>query len=411
MDEHAEYIAQLLLKHINGTLSENEALELRAWAAEKSSHAALLEQVNSATFVTEKLRAYQGRAIPRPDEIPALRNAMANRGSRLRYLRGWLPYAAAIVFVLFVGVLTYQLSSKVSNPQNDGMAADIQPGGNRATLVLENGSTIDLSAEHSGIIVGQTIKYIDGSMVRIPDKTVSRGRKDAAKPGAVTEDGAPNYLALVTPRGGQYQVTLPDGTRVWLNAASSLRYPSRFMGDERIVELEGEAYFEVSERWSENSDRSAAKQPFLVKTKAQTVVVLGTRFNVAAYPDEPETKTTLIEGAVLVSPVADRPSTAILKPGQQAILSNGQLNVRKLDAALEVAWINGYFTFENETVQSIMRKAVRWYDRLEVEYEGIPDKRYTGGFSRKSSLSQFLQILELNNIRYERKANKVVIKP
>src|SRR5690606_13352531 len=183
---------------------------------------------------------------------------------------------------------------------------DILPGGNRATLTLADGRTINLSEAQTGIVVGDGITYLDGTGVL--DNSAS---------------SVSTIMSLSTPKGGTYQITLPDGSKVWLNANSTLKYPSRFGGKERVVELEGEAYFDVSQQSTANS-RQASFVPFLVKTNNQTVEVLGTEFNISAYADDPVTKTTLVEGSVKVSAHAVNAST-LLKPGEQGLLLHDRI--------------------------------------------------------------------------------------
>ena len=201
------------------------------------------------------------------------------------------------------------------------------------------------------------------------------------------------FNTIQTPRGGQYQVVLPDGTKVWLNAASSLKYPEVFMGNTRTVELSGEAYFEVSKNKA---------MPFHVKSKFQDVEVLGTHFNINSYMDEQTIKTTLLEGSVKVSNLK---SLKILKPGQQSIAGISENSLIKLasevDTDDETAWKNGLFQFNNSDLKIILNQLERWYD-IKIDYASIPAKRYNGMISRKVKLSEVLKMLEkTGNIKFE----------
>ncbi|HRN56598.1 MAG TPA: DUF4974 domain-containing protein, partial [Agriterribacter sp.] len=265
-------------------------------------------------------------------------------------------------------------------------AANIAPGGNRATLTLANGSRINLSEAHEGIVINNDrISYEDHSQeIMQLDKS------------------AINDLVLSTPKGGTYQVTLPDGTKVWLNAASTLKYPSRFEGAERVVMFSGEGYFEVAKD---------ASKPFRVISDDQEVVVLGTEFNICAYPDEDEKKTTLVEGKVKVSYTGDS-HTLQLSPSEQSTLKNGQLTSQQVDVAGEIAWREGVFAFRKESLESIMRKISRWYN-VDVDLqENVAQRTFTGTVSKYENISGVLETLELTNVlHFEIKGNRLIVKP
>jgi len=195
-------------------------------------------------------------------------------------------------------------------------------------------------------------------------------------------------------------MTLSDGTIVWLNAESSLRFPVAFTGNERKVELTGEAYFEVSHN---------SKQPFKVMANGETVEDIGTHFNINAYADEPATKTTLLEGAIKVSIAGGagvRPS-----PGQQTALINGHFTIKAVDPEQTIAWKNDLFDFEHATIPEIMRQASRWYD-VDIVYEGsLPDKKFGGTISRNVSASKFLDILKFSGVKFRIDGKKIIVKP
>lgn len=296
----------------------------------------------------------------------------------------WLRIAAAVSLLILVGSGSYFLFLKKLSPprqhqpqQEMQTNTDIRPGSNRAVLTLSNGSKILLYEAETGKLADQNgiqvSKTSDGTIVY-----------DASYAG---QDRSPaSYNTIKTPRGGQYQVVLPDGTKVWLNAASTLRYPTGFSGKERKVELAGEAYFEVA--------RDDSK-PFRVNTLDQVIEVLGTHFNVSAYTDETETRTTLLEGSVKI--IAGN-NTDLLKPGQQAtvVSSSSRIAIRShvnTDAA--VAWKNGKFIFEGERIESIMKKIGRWYN-AEIIYQGVAtEQEFIGTVSRFENVSEVLNLLEL----------------
>ncbi len=344
----------------------------------------------------------------------------------------WLPYAAAIIFALAVGIYVYQVSDKQLTVGNL-VEADIQPGGNRATLTLADGRTIALSSEQSGIVVGDDIKYLGGIEVL---EQGARSKEQGQHSPFGMENGNHNtqYAILTTPKGGTYQLTLADGTKVWLNAASTLKYPERFDDKERVVELEGEAYFEVSYQLSavsnqllvdgrkqaESRQPIAKKVPFLVKTATQTVEVLGTQFNISAYDDDADTKTTLVEGKVHVT--ADGQGAAIrntqyaiLSPGQQSIVNQENIHVNNVDVSGFIGWKSGDFVFNGTELRDAMKQLSRWYD-VEVVYEGhIPRTPFYGSISRNYSLTKLLNVLKEGKVNFSIQqhgsTNRLIVKP
>lgn len=297
-------------------------------------------------------------------------------------LRRYISYAAAILVFLSVGLAWYYFSN-TSRTQEHRLVSryggDVMAGGNRATLMLADGSTVELSKDQSGIVVGgDSINYADGSAVLDTRHKTQDTRQD----GRMQESLKTNYYVLSTPKGGQYKVVLPDGSEVWLNAASKLRYPSGFTGGERNVELEGEAYFRVSH----DADR-----PFTVRSGGQSVTVLGTEFNINAYGNEPAVTTTLVSGSVAIKgPSQDARK---LSPNQQAIFTAGQLAIREVDVEEYTAWKNGYFKFDGTELHTVLRQLERWYD-IEVDYAGLPDRKLYAKIKRDEKLSNVLYMIE-----------------
>jgi len=283
-----------------------------------------------------------------------------------------LCISVAVYFAVHKNKTSRQLIARF--PPNE-ILNDIGPGGNKAILVLANGEKISLKDE------------IQGKLGNQGGTSVSRlGKGTLVYDVSNKEDNLnPTYNRLITPRGGQFQVNLPDGTKVWLNAESSLRYPTSFTGEERIVDLDGEAYFEVAKN---------KKMPFSVKTKQATVRVLGTHFNIMAYANEEISLVSLLEGAVGIQ---TQTSKATLVPGQQArILPSDRMAViNAIDIEQVVAWKNGYFMFANESLESIMRKMSRWYD-VEIEFkDNLKGKKFWGTISRFKNISEVLKTLEM----------------
>lgn len=292
----------------------------------------------------------------------------------------WSRYAiaASILIAVALGLHFFFNPFSISGQQAVVYKTDIAPGIHTATLTLANGHKIDLAtaangklAEEQGAIVTKTA---DGRIVY-----------------AIKDAGAtalPEYNIMSTTRGQEYQLTLPDGTQVWLNSASSLKYPSTFAAaGSREVELKGEAYFEVAK------DKV---HPFLVTTEKQEVEVLGTHFNINAYDDDPNIRTTLLEGSVKVT---EGTQLKVLKPGQQAVSNGNTIRVNEVDTEGAVAWKNGYFDFNEENLENIMNKIARWYD-VEVVYKDpeLKTQTFTGNISKFSTVSKVLKKLALSNI-------------
>jgi transmembrane sensor len=289
---------------------------------------------------------------------------------------------------------------------------DIEPGSDQAVLTLSNGQKINLSDAKDGTLAeqGNVIISKSGSgelTFKIKQDEVLVNPTDRAKPtdsirGKLAQVPDLNQLnSVTTPRGGQYAIVLPDGTKVWINAGSTLRFPSSFIDlPERRVELIGEAYFEV-QKATNLMDKLRKRIPFIVKTSKQEVTVLGTHFNINCYNDEPNTKTTLLEGSVRIAtlPTAEGAGAAretTIKPDQQAVLTGSSLKVNQIDADDAVAWKNGEFMFRAESLESIMRKISRWYG-VDIVYEDkqVGKKLFGGTISKFQKVSEVLSMLEL----------------
>lgn len=315
--------------------------------------------------------------------------------TRVRRLRRWLPYAAAVLLVASVvgyfAVVNRQ--SLVDSPS----IVDIQPGGNKATLTLADGTTVDLSSEQSGIIVGDGITYLDGSAV--VNEQVNKSASEQGRGGLSAGESGSHAHKLTTPKGGTYQVTLPDGSKVWLNAASTLTYPSHFTDNERVVELAGEGYFAI---------KKDSKRPFKVRSAGQEVEVLGTEFNLSAYPDEAKTNTTLVEGTVQI---VNRQSTIAntLKPGEQSTVRGATTVVQNVEIERYTAWKNGYFYFKKTPLEDVLRQAARWYD-IEVVYrDGVLNETFSGDIKRDVSLRGLLEIMQLSTINVTLEGRTLIV--
>ena len=302
----------------------------------------------------------------------------------------WPRIAAAASIVIVLSFGGYFLLQK-TQINHIAQTATIKPGTNEAYLTLGNGERISLTNMANGVVARQSgiavQKTSNGMLV------YTRIQKQNSNSDELI------YNTVETPRGGQYQVVLPDGTEVWLNAASSLKYPASFASQKyRKVELKGEAYFQVSK------DKD---HPFVVKTNAQEVLVLGTHFNINAYQDENGTTTTLLEGKVKVW---NDKGSKILKPGECALEEKGLFKVDQADIDGTMAWKNGYLSFNNEDLQGVMRKISRWYD-VDVEYRGKPVKEgFNGTMSKYKSIDQLLKMLEsTGSVHFKIEGRRIIV--
>lgn len=324
--------------------------------------------------LVEQFYLSQLKAGKLPEELPAqqLKAAMwttiaaqtaPKQNSRPITTRLWPKKAIAISAAALVLILgTWMFIENNQEADLLVMSNDIAPGKNRATLRLANGQTIPLSEAKTGLVIDATaLKYNDQSPI------------PAAELGKEIQ-----MLAVQTPKGGQYQVLLPDGTKAWLNASSSIQFPSSFQQSKsRKVSIEGEVYFEVSKD---------QKHPFIVKSSNQEIEVLGTHFNVQQRAGHQITTTTLLEGRVRVQ-------QTILQPGQQAQNRSGNIAVDVADTAAVMAWKNGYFSFHNTSIQEVMETLSSWYD-IEVELDkDLNTEGFTGKFSRSRNISEVLKML------------------
>ena len=369
-----EQAKEILEKYNNGSADARERAMLDNWFLQESRKSEGLD--DDGKFVLLKGEIWE----------KTLLKSGLDTSPRSRMFRLWPRIAASVALIGLASAVFFYFNSDKLPVTKAQYVADVAPGGTKATLTLANGDKISLTDASNGSVAKQAgvkiTKMADG---RIVYSVVASGDETVAN-GEVMKN------TITTPNGGKYEVILPDGTKVTLNAASSLTFPTAFIGTERQVKLAGEAYFEVAEN---------KEMPFTVNSGVQTVEVLGTHFNINAYPDERTLKTTLVEGSVKV--MAGSMSTVIV-PGQQTALDSADpanISRQYVDIDKETAWKNDVFAFDKADVRSVMRQISRWYD-VEVVYVGqFPDEDFFGEISRKSNLSKVAKILELNNIKLE----------
>jgi transmembrane sensor len=305
----------------------------------------------------------------------------------------WKPVMAAASVAILVSAVTvlFRPASKPAKSNTTAQKNDIRPGSNKAVLTLANGQKITLTDSINGQIAVQSNAKI---------AKTAKGQIVYQSPNGVRDkDLAPGYNTIEAPTGGQWEVILPDRSKVWLNAKSSLTYPTYFTGNERKVQLKGEAYFEIAHN---------AKMPFKVSSRGQTVEVLGTHFDIMAYDDDDIIKTTLLEGSVKIS---NNGHSYILIPGEQAQVSDAGTKVtNETDLEDVMAWKNGYFKF-NDNLENVMRKISRWYN-IEIKYANNvdPSLRFGGKISRYKNLSSALKIMELTgNVHFKVEGRRVTV--
>lgn len=393
--------AELILKFLRGELSTDEDGRLKAWLEEDERNRIFLESLTGETSLEECLDFLSSVDVPAALDKTLLRmkgghaQTSSPRGGLLRRLARW-KVAAAILLVLVTALAflwRYAWQAPPGPPAGiSRQETDVLPGGYKATLRLADGSVIALKDTGN-----RTVRERNGVRIRQQGGEViyeATGAETAAKQNA--------WNTISTPLGGKYRLQLPDGSKVWLNAGSDLRFPAVFDGSRREVELKGEAYFDVAR----NKDK-----PFHVKVNGLTVEVLGTHFNVKAYGDEQFVQATLIEGSVKVRTHA---AEELLLPGRQASLDNakGELQVREVNIKDVLAWKNDLFRFTNESVEEVMRKIGRWYN-VEVVYSGVgADTRFSGMISRDVPLSKVLEMLEMTGgARFRVDGRRVTVLP
>ncbi len=381
----------LLRKHRQGTLTDQERRSLERWYR---SYALSRPRHIDQEEMEKRLDEVWNTLLETDDEtaVPLRSNS-----------RRWLLWAgAAASLLLMAGLYWWPPVLPTADPQTNTVA-DVLPGTARAYLLLSNGKQMDLSQEVSGILADEN----GVTVVKVQEGELSY------QPAPEPTTGKPVYNEIITPRAGQYMVHLPDGTKVWLNAASSIRFPIEFSGGQRVVDIKGEAYFEVSKQFS-----NGKRIPFLVRSGQQTVEVLGTEFNVNSYSDEQAIRTTLVEGSIKVNFSGIRGKEVLLRPGQQLqyipaagkkITDEERLTVNTINTQAAIAWKNGYFRFDHVSLEELMRQICRWY-QMDVWYDGPLGKHeFVGKIERTATLAEVLAILEAGDLSFQIDQNKIIV--
>ncbi|ATL49242.1 iron dicitrate transport regulator FecR [Chitinophaga caeni] len=388
-----QHIIELIHKHLQNNLSDEEQVILNTWVNASEQNRRIFESVTDPQELLPGLQQFYNYnpdkiAAKIAEQVPAFAGREVIGISRRKW---WWAAAAA---VLMIGAGLVLLRPKPPEPTMIvGKQAEISPGKQGAILTLSDGKQVVLDSLENGEVAeqnGTSVMLANGSLIYSNNSHVN---------------AALAYNTMTTPKGRQFQVTLPDGTIAWLNAASSIRYPTTFLGNERRVEVDGEVYFEVA---------PDASKPFRVAIDNRALVeVLGTDFNVNAYNNENTITTTLVSGSVRVSNVLK--NGVVLQPGQQAEI----INAAKPDANIRVhqqvnlekilAWKNGLFNFEGATLEEAMRQLERWYN-IEVVYEnGIPNITFVGEINRQMKLNDMLEILKRTDVDFKIDGRRLIV--
>jgi transmembrane sensor len=372
-------IEAILDRHKAGASSPEDLIPLESWyLAQQADVLPLIDQdVDSRLAQVKKNLLFKiaDKHIPRPKKSIPL-------WTRIAVAASIVLAAASVYFTVFSNDESEELRIAA-------LDAGIKPGGDKAVLTLANGKKVILNDIKLGEISSQ-------AGIRIKKESNGILVYEVAAQNAGEANAESQWNTLETPKGGQYQVVLSDGSKVWLNAYSSIKFPAVFSTKSREVEMTGEAYFQVAKR---TIGRTKVAQPFIVRANRQRIEVLGTHFNVNSYADEHSVKTTLLEGSVAINTLRDNlkaaGSNVVLKPGQQSELnSSGDLAVSSVNVGEAIDWQKGYFAFHNEDVYQIMRKVARWYD-IQVVYESsLPKDKLGGTLSRYQDVSKILDVMQ-----------------
>lgn len=363
------YIARLIARYLSDEIGEEEQAELTRWRDESPENERLFQEICKEENIKQNMQKRQ--TFHAEDGWEGVQRKIQRHRFRHRILN-ICKYAAIFIFPVAIATVAIYKSGNEPQPLSQ-VEEQIVPGGKKAVLILDNGEAIDLKSTS-----GVELKEKDGTVIQV-DSTVLNYQQAPAR---TSEKLA--YNKVNVPRGGEYQLMLSDGSKVQLNSMSSIRFPVQFAQDCRLVELEGEAYFEVSK----------TGQPFIVQTKGMKIEVLGTTFNISAYANE-EYQTTLVSGSVKVQ--TESGSNRILKPSEQACITPGsnQINVRNVDTAFYTSWIHGKINFKDQRLDDIMKTLARWYD-MDVVYENEATKELRFGcyVNRYNEITPLVKLLE-----------------
>ena len=376
-----KYISQLIIKFLKDELNDQEKTTLELWLNASPQNRELLESFRNTAQVQQEINYTD--AVDPDKGWEEISKQIRVKPAKISPWTKIMKYSAAAVLAIAVGfgIYTYALKSTKGGLSEALVSQDVMPGSQKAVLQMADGSIVDLGK------APLSLKSKDGATVGVKNGTLVYNDK-------AIQHKKNGYNSLKTPRAGEYRMVLPDGTKVWLNASSTLNFPTAFNKSERRVQLKGEAYFEVAHN---------PALPFIVSFNNTQVEVLGTRFNINSY--EKYGKTTLIEGSVKIT---EGTQQRILTPGRQAFSYDGHLTIKASDTYKSIAWKEGVFYFKEDRMKDILDQVSRWYD-VDIVYNGSPGrKRYSGTIRRQATLNQVLEMLKtVSNTDY-RLENKTV---
>lgn len=385
----------LFYKMVDGTATDAEKLELANLTVQPGNDTALQQLMTEGweTFpATKKLfrDAESAGMLSNATSITAVKEQQGGRIHRIHFLRRWGWAAASVFLLVCAGTYLWQVTKTGAQPNIAALAStEIGPGKTGAILTLANGRQVVLDSIGNGIIANE-----NGTTISLNNGLLSYNAKETA-------GKAVFYNTMRTPNGRQFQLVLPDNSKVWLNAGSAIKYPTVFNGKERRVEIQGEAYFEITKN---------ARLPFKVSINESTEVeVLGTAFNINAYQNEEAVKTTLAEGSIRIKM---NQQSRILEPGQQAVSSGSEFDIlNDADLAKVLAWKNGIFNFDGLRLKEVMRQLERWYDIKVIYEKKVPDAGFYGEVDRNVSLPTILKFLQGSGIHFRMEGNTLHVLP
>ena len=379
-------IYELISGKLDDHLSPMEEAELSSWLAEDVGHEEVYAEIKKIRDRTKLLHRDFA-----PDTEHVLKRIKRERVRQIGF-RYWWKYAALFILPLSVALVLWQGMKNEAEEEHRQFSAVSRPGGERAILKLYNGKTVVLDSTMKSSLIAHEAN------VRIEMDSNHLLRYSSHDSIEMANDNKNNELII--PKGGEYQVVLADGTKVWLNSASRLIYPQSFMGKERRVVLSGEAFFDVTHD---------AERPFVVETSRMNVKVLGTRFNVNDYDDNEEVSTTLVNGSVEI--VSGGQQAFRLVPGEQAYGKENELEKREVNVRLYTSWIDGKFLFNNTELEEIAKQISRWYD-VEIFFsnESVKKVRFTGAIVKFKPLEDLVRMIEsTSQVRFSVKGRTIVI--
>ncbi len=378
-------VAALIKKYIEGNISSLESIQLDQWIKEKPEHEEFFKKILIEDELFEDALTWVN--LNQTDHTEWLEDIKSDTLQKIRKAepkpirskkRVWIYYAAAAILLFGFGYSFLNYRSQTITEVDAELSA-VQPGSNKAELSLSDGRTINLRSDKDGIVIDEDLAYSDGTPL------LEVNKKELTK----------IMATIQVPKGGKYQIKLPDGSKVWLNSMSKLEYPLAFDPNRRTVKLEGEGYFEVAKL-----NKNDKRVPFEVISSSQTIEVTGTQFNVSAYPEDAQTVSTLVEGSINVHSASGKIS---LSPNQQAINSANGLSKRAVEVESFIAWKNNKFMFYETELRDVMKGLSRWYD-IQVEYQGnIPATYFYGEIGRDKNLAEVIRLIEKSGVKFKLK--------